>query len=204
VLATFAGMGSRMMAAYQSKAAGKRSVDLILALKQRFGRPGLQQQQQGVGMMDWAGIGAAAGAAGMWRCGPGVSSMLGPLHEEAKVRRVAQVRTSCIACNEVSGMFNKPLRLVSAVCNSSMCVCWLGSDGGGWRCWAHVSSVHEEAKVCRMAQVGTDAAAGCAAAAALVVRVAGILKFGTAECSSRCCVVAGLLVLLACSGVGRE
>jgi hypothetical protein len=85
-------MGSRMIAGYQSKTAGKRPADLIAALKLRYGRPGAQQQQLGVGMMDWAGIGADAVAAGMWRSAPGLSSMLGPLHEEAKVRKVAQVR----------------------------------------------------------------------------------------------------------------
>jgi hypothetical protein len=32
---------------------------------------------------------------GLWRGGPGLSSMPGPSHEEAKVRRVAQVRGWC-------------------------------------------------------------------------------------------------------------
>jgi hypothetical protein len=88
-------MGSRMIASYRSTTAGNRPVDLINALKRQFARPGAQQlqpQQQGLGAIDWTGIGAAAVAAGIWRGAPGVSSMLGALREEAKVRKVAQVR----------------------------------------------------------------------------------------------------------------
>ncbi|WIA44131.1 hypothetical protein OEZ86_010473 [Tetradesmus obliquus] len=95
VLATFAGLGSRMIASYRSTTAGKRPVDLLTALKRQFGQPGLlqqPQQQHGASALDWAGIGAAAAAAGMWRGAPGVSSMLGPLQQEAKVRKAAQRR----------------------------------------------------------------------------------------------------------------
>jgi hypothetical protein len=83
-----------MIASYRSKTAGNRPVDLIHAIKRRFGRPGLQQQQGsvvGLAAVDWAAVGAAAAAAGLWREAPGVSSMLGPLRQEAKVRKVAQV-----------------------------------------------------------------------------------------------------------------
>jgi hypothetical protein len=125
-------MGSRMIASYRSTAAGKRPADLIAALKQRYGRPGAQQQQLGASMIDWAGIGADAAAAGMWRSGPGLSSMLGPLHEEAKVRRVAQVRGLLCCCRHAAcPLAARVLLLLLLAAAAAVCLCWLGSEVKG-------------------------------------------------------------------------
>jgi hypothetical protein len=96
-------------------------------------RPGAQQQQQlGVVMMDWAAIGADAVAAGMWRSAPGLSSMLGPLHEEAKVRRVAQVRVNYIKYGSL--LCCKGVCAAGSCCSCNCCCC---------RCCRHVAECVE-------------------------------------------------------------
>jgi hypothetical protein len=75
------------------------------------------------------GVVACCVAAEMWRSSPGMSSMLGPFHEEAKVRRVAQVRMKSLKTQVV-------LLLRTHVCfcwaraagSCSSTLCWLGSE----------------------------------------------------------------------------
>lgn len=87
-LALLAGFGLQKLRSAASQSSGRRPIDLVNALRFAY-----RANDEGLGPteIDWKQIGRDAVSARLWRTAVGVDNMLGPLHAETRVRRVAQV-----------------------------------------------------------------------------------------------------------------